>query len=497
MALTQTELEGKLLAAANSLRGPVDPADFKQYVFPLLFLKRLSDNWDVEHRAAVAVEGEDVPPELLPDYHRFALLPYDCHWRDLRRHTENVGVALRNILDRVEQANPDRLAGIFGEVAWANKERLPEHALLNLISIFDGIPLDPETVPHDMLGAAYEYLLREFAEASGKKAGEFFTPRAVVRLLTRLLGPQPGESIYDPACGSGGLLVEAVNEVKEAGGNPLTLRLYGQEVNLTTAAIARMNLIMHNREDFDVLRGDTLRDPKFRDKKGALSQFDLVIANPPFSLKNWGAEGWPKDKFKRSACGVPPAGNGDWAWIQHMIASMRAKTGRVAVVMPHGALSRGGQEAAIRQCVVQSEQLAAVVGLPPNLFYSTTIPACVLVFRAERPKAHKDHVLFVDASSSFTRTRNRNVLHDDDVDRIVTLADSNGGATDGGAEARLVPIGEIKEHDWDLSVGRYLISAAADAQDLDVALAELVAARETLAQAEAAFDQLMRDAGLE
>jgi type I restriction enzyme M protein len=404
VGLTRQELESRLLAAADSLRGPVDPTDFKACVFPLLFFKRLSDAWDAEHAAAVADYGDSVPPEALPDYHRFALPP-ECHWRDLRRVGENVGHALQLILDHIQEANPRTLAGIFGEVAWANKERLPEPNLLNLVDVFDRTALGPADVPGDVLGDAYEYLLRYFADASGKKAGEFFTPRAVVRLLTRLLDPQPGESIYDPACGSGGMLVEAIGEVRDAGADARTLRLFGQEVNLTTAAIARMILFLHDIEEFTVVRGDTLRDPKYVDARGGLRRFDVVISNPPFSLKKWGAETWANDPHGRAFCGVPPAGNGDYAWIEHMLSSVASSAGRVGVVMPNGALFRGGQEGAIRECLVGSDLLDAVVGLPPNLFYSTSIPACLLIFRTTEAKRHRGKVLFVDASERFTKGR--------------------------------------------------------------------------------------------
>ena len=253
--ITQQELESRLWAAANSLRGPVDPSDFKAYIFPLLFFKRISDGWDEEHARALADFGGDETLAALPENHRFQI-PEGCHWRDLRRVHENVGVALQRMLDRIEEANPETLAGIFGDVAWGNKEKLPEHALLNLIEAFDSLDLSPSTVGHDVLGNAYEYLLKQFADESGKKAGEFFTPRSVVRLLTRILDPQPSETIYDPACGSGGMLVEAVNEMLEAGGSIAQLRLFGQEVNLTTAAIARMNLFLHDIED--------VRDPPRR-----------------------------------------------------------------------------------------------------------------------------------------------------------------------------------------------------------------------------------------
>ncbi len=365
---SQQELESRLWEAANSLRGPVDPADFKAYVFPLLFFKWVSDTWDMEHEQAVADFGDGLGAAEEADYHRFDV-PDGCHWNDLRATTTNVGVKLQNILGRLEEANPAKLAGIFGDVAWANKERLPEPALLNLIDTFDGLTLNPEAVPTDLLGAAYEYLLKQFADESGKKAGEFFTPRAVVNLLIHLLDPQPGERIYDPAVGSGGMLVETISAVRDKGGDPRTLRLYGQEVNLTTAAIARMNLYLHAIEDFQVLRGDTLRDPKFRTGSGDIERFDVVVANPPFSLKMWGADTWVSDP--RAVCGIPPASKGDYAWVQHMVASMQEGTGRVGVVMPHGALFRGGVELKIRQCLVEKGLLQAVIGLPPNLFYST------------------------------------------------------------------------------------------------------------------------------
>jgi len=306
-------------------------------------------------------------------------------------------------------------------------------------------------VPHDLLGAVYEYLLRQFADESGKKAGEFFTPRAVVRLLVKLLGPQPGETIHDPACGSGGMLVETIGEVREHGGEVRTPRLCGQEVNLTTSAIARMNLYLHDIEDFRILRGVTLRDPKFRDRHGALSQFDVVIANPPFSLKNWGAEEWVADP--RAFCGVPPKNSADLAWVQHMVASMKPGTGRVGVVMPHGVLFRGGAEGAIRQCLVEIDLLDAVIGLPSNLFYSTSIPACLLIFRATKPAERQGKVLFVDGSPRFTKGRNQNQMSDDDIAAIV--AGRHGEGLDGGGvQARLVDHSEIKENGWDLNLGR-------------------------------------------
>jgi len=492
-ALTQQELESRLWAAANSLRGPVDAADFKAYIFPLLFFKRVCDAWDEEFEQAASDYDDLLDDEIEADYHRF-VVPEGCHWDNLRRLSENVGVGLQRMLQRIEQANPETLAGVFGDVQWGNKEKLPETALLNLIDAFGSLDLSPSRVGNDVLGAAYEYLLKQFADSSGAKAGEFFTPRAVVRLLTRILEPQPTDSVYDPACGSGGMLVEAGNEVIEAGGSLRQMRFYAQEVNLTTAAIARMNLYLHDIEDAKVLRGDTLRDPKFRDAKGRLERFDVVIANPPFSLKNWGADTWASDPWGRASCGVPPAGSGDFAWVQHMVTSMRPESGRLGVVMPHGVLFRGGAEGAIRQCLITHDQLEAVIGLPANLFYSTTIPACLLIFRATKPPGRKGAVLFVDGSARFAKGRNQNQMGTEDVEAIVATYRSGDG-TKLGVPTRLVGHAEIKENGWDLNIGRYLKTAAAETADVPTALTTLREAQAKMRDAEAKLDERLKAAG--
>jgi len=489
-ALTQQELESRLWAAANSLRGPVDPADFKSYVFPLLFFKWVSDTWDLEHAAAEAGFGAELTPEIEADFHRFAV-PRGCHWPDLQKVSTNVGVALQKILDRLAEANPQTLAGIFGDVAWGNKERLPEPALLSLIDAFDRMTLNRTVVHNDMLGAAYEYLLRQFADESGKKAGEFFTPRAVVRLLIRILSPQPGESVYDPACGSGGMLVETINEVREAGLDTRTLRLYGQEVNLTTAAIARMNLFLHDLEDFRIVRGDTLRDPRFLERSG-IRKFDLVVANPPFSLKNWGADSWVDDPYRRAFCGVPPTGTADLAWVQHMVASMRSDTGRVGVVMPHGVLFRGGSEKSIRQCLIELDLLEAVIGLPPNLFYSTAIPACLLIFRAAKPTEQRGTVVFVDGSSSFGKGRSQNRMSDGDIEAILA---AYRGHSSKDIQVRVVGHGEIKDGSWDLSIGRYLKTTSVQTTTVEEAHRKLAEAQAALRDAEARLNERLKAAG--
>lgn len=495
MTITQQELESRLWDAANALRGPVDPADFKTYVFPMLFWKWISDTWVYEHDTALDEYGDDLDDEIEADFHRFEM-PQGTLWSETTTKIKNLGAEIAKTFQRIEKANPRSLAGVFGDASWGNKERLPESALLGLINAFNRIRLDPTTVSHDLLGAGYEYLLKNFADESGKKAGEFFTPREVVNLLVGILEPQPGESVYDPACGSGGMLVATINQLRDAGMDHRTLRLYGQEINLTTSSIARMNLFLHEIEDFEIKRGDTLRAPAFKDTSGSVRRFDAVIANPPFSLANWGADRWASDP--RAICGVPPAKNGDFAFIQHMVSSMKPGTGRVGVVMPHGALFRGGAEARIRQCLVEKDLLEAVIGLPPNLFYSTQIPACLLIFRDQKTAERRGHVLFVDGSARFGTGKKQNVMSETDVDVLIRAyragRDPHGA---GGANVRLVSIDEIEKSGFDLNIGRYIKVAAEEAADLGTVLVAYADARQHRIDIEAIMFNRLAAAGID
>jgi type I restriction enzyme M protein len=491
---TQQDIESWLWESANILRGPVDPANLRDFVFPLLFLKRLSDTWDEEQEKAIKKFGKDIDDETAADFHAFQI-PKGCHWADLRRAAENHGVLIQNIMQKIEEANPNQLAQIFGNAPWADHNKMPPERLEKLVSHFSQRDLSPSKVSNDLLGGGYEYLLKRFSDESSTSAGQFFTPRAVVHLLVRILGPQPKDAIYDPTCGSAGMLIEAAAEVKQSGGSVRQMRFYGQEVNQTSAAIGRMNLFIHEVEDAQIRREDTLNNPKFVNAKGKLEQFDLVLANPPFSLKDWGADKWVTDPHKRAIGGVPPKNNGDYAWIQHMLASMKPETGRVGVVMPNGVLFRSGAEGAIRKHLIESDLLECVIGLAPNLFYGASIPACLMFFRTTKEKQRKGHVLFIDASKRFSKSKAQNFLTEADVEDIFVVYQTMGKSVKEKISARLVPHNEIEENSWDLNIGRYLKADSAEVVDVQDALASFDQARTELAAAEKALLAKLKAAG--
>jgi type I restriction enzyme M protein len=450
---TLNQLESHLWEAANILRGPVDAADFKTYVFPLLFFKRISDVHDEERRAALKVYEGDEEAAQFPENYRFQV-PEGCHWRDVREVATNVGQALQTALRGIEQANPQTLYSIFGDAQWTNKERLPDALLRDLMEHFSRLPLGNFAAEADILGQAYEYLIKKFADATNKKAGEFYTPRSVVRLMVNILDPREGESIYDPACGTGGMLMEAIHHVRETRGDVRSLwgKLFGQEKNLTTAAIARMNLFLHGAADFQVIRGDTLRNPAFF-LGDNLATFDCVIANPPFSLKKWGEDIWSSDPFGRNFAGLPPDKSGDYAWVQHMMKSMAPKTGRMAVVLPHGALFRSRKEGAVRKKLLGMDLLEAVIGLGPNLFYGAGLAACIMVFRQTKPKDRKNKVLIIDASKELKVGRAQNELLPEHVNRIHGWYQE---FKDVESVARVVPLEEIAANDHNLNISLYI-----------------------------------------
>ena len=487
--LTLQDLKSDLWNCAQILRGSaIDRTDWKGYVLPLLFFKRISDVWDEETAAARETYG-DVDLDLFPELHRFTL-PDGCHWRDVRETPANVGAALAHAMRAIERANPDTLARVFGAADWGNREMLGDELLKDLIEGLSGVPLGNRAVGSDILGDAYEYLIGRFADITRrKKAGEFYTPRSVVRMMVELLDPREGESIYDPACGTGGMLLGAIEHVERAGGDPRTFfgHIFGEEKNLTTSSIARMNLVLHGVEDFRIEQNDTLRRPAFTDPTGALATFDCVIANPPFSLKAWGREVWEADPWGRAAFGLPPASYGDYAWVQQMVASMAADTGRMAVVLPQGTLFRKGAEGRIRRALLEQDLIEAVIGLAPNIFYGTGLAPAVVTLRRTKRRGRRGKVVVIDASSLFRKGRAQNFLDPAHAEQIVEWVRRFRDVKD---RASVVSTAAIEREDWTLNISRYVLPPIGE----DVPpLPEAVAAfKQALAEARAAEDRLRR-----
>lgn len=484
---TLSQLEQYLSKAAWILKGPVDASDFKAYIFPLLFFKRISDVYDEEFKVALNESSGDMEYASLPEFHRFEI-PEGCHWKDVRETSTNVGLKLEKALRGIEQANQEFLYGIFGDAQWSNKDKLSDRLLVDLIEHFSQHTLGRENVAPDMLGNAYEYLIKHFADLTNKKAGEFYTPRSVVHLMGLILDPHEGESIYDPACGTGGMLLECVDHLKENKEDYRTLKLYGQEKNLTSSSIARMNMFLHGIEDFEILRDDTLRNPAFFEADG-LKTFDCVIANPPFSLKDWGAENWADDPYGRNIAGVPPKGNGDMAWVQHMVKSMNS-TGSMTVVLPHGALFRKGAEGKIRKALLELDLLEAVIGLGPNVFYGTQLAACVMVFKQNKTPDKKQKVLFINASDQVRVGRAQNFLEPEHVKRIHSWYTDY---VDVENYVKIASIDDLIENEYNLNIPLYVEKIIEDnLPSVEEALSDLKVAWQDSLDAEDKFKNILR-----
>lgn len=485
--LTQNKLEQYLSKAAWILKGPVDASDFKVYIFPLLFFKRISDVYDEEFQFALEESDGDMDYASLPEFHRF-IIPEGCHWKEVRETTSNIGLAIEQALRGIEQNNQEYLYGIFGDAQWSNKNKLSDRLLIDLIEHFSQYNLSNSNVEADMLGNAYEYLIKHFADLTNKKAGEFYTPRSVVHLLGLILDSKEGESVYDPACGTGGMLLECVDHIKENSGDYRTLKLYGQEKNLTSSSIARMNMFLHGMEDFRIVREDTLRNPAFFDSDG-LQKFDCVIANPPFSLKDWGAENWITDPYGRNIAGVPPKGNGDMAWVQHMISSLNDK-GRMTVVLPHGVLFRKASEQKIRQALLEIDLLEAVIGLGPNIFYGTQLAACILVFKKQKDKNKKNKILFIDASDQIRVGRAQNFLEKENVQQIYEWYSS---FEDVDNFVKAVDMKQIIDNDYNLNIPLYIEKIIEDnLPSVEEAMIQLKEAWKESQKAEEKFKKILK-----
>lgn len=470
--LTQQQLESYLWGAATLLRGVIDAGDYKQFIFPLMFLKRLSDVYDEESARALADSEGDTEFAAFAENHRFQI-PVGSHWTDLRAVGSSVGTAIQKAMREIETSNQDRLFGIFGDAQWTNKERLPDATLKDLIEHFSTQTLSLENVPEDEFGQAYEYLIKKFADDSGHTAAEFYTNRTLVHLMTLMLDPQPGESIYDPTCGTGGMLLSAVVELRRRGQEWRTLKLFGQERNLMTSAIARMNLFLHGIEDFQIERDDTLSRPRLMEA-GRLRQFDVVLANPPYSIKQWDRTAWESDPYGRNTLGTPPQGRADYAFWQHILASMKPESGRCAILFPHGVLFRD-EEQAMRKKLIEADLIECVLGLGPNLFYNSPMEACVVICRTRKPADRKGKILFINAIKEVTRERARSFLEERHIQNILAAYQS---FTDIDGFAAVATTDAIAANGRNLSIPLYVRGAADEPTSRAAALADALDAWE-------------------
>lgn len=449
MRITQKILEAYLWGSANILRGIMDAGDYKQYIFPLLFLKRISDVFDEEYNEALEESGNDKEFANFSENHRFQI-PEECHWSELRKRTINLGHYIQKSMRGIEKNNPETLSGIFGDVQWTNKKRFSDRILKNLIEHFSSQKLSLENVPEDLLGNGYEYLIKQFANDSGHNAQEFYTNRTLVKLMTLILDPQPNESIYDPTCGSGGMLLIAALHTKKTRKEFRNLKLYGQEINHITSSIAKMNLFLHGIEDFHIMRGDTLSNPAFIEG-GKLKKFDIILANPPYSIKSWNQELWKNDQWGRNIYGIPPQGRADYAFFQHILISLKKDTGRCAILFPHGVLFRK-EEYIIRKKIIESDLIECVLGLGPKLFYNASMEACVIFCRTKKPKEKIGKIMFINAVNEVTKIKSQNFIENKQIEKIKRSYNSDNILH----FSKLVNITEIRKNDYDLNINNYI-----------------------------------------
>lgn len=463
--ITIDELEKYLWGAAVDLRGQIDAAAYKDYIFPLVFFKRICDVRDEEYEKYKAEGGEDYAEMMMEE--STIKIPEGAHWQDVFNTTENIGQKLVDVFRMIEHANPAKdidgrlvggLEGIFGDKSiWTNKNKMPDSIIRNLLNNFNKLTLSLAACPADEMGTGYEYLIGQFADDAGHTAQEFYTNRTVVELMAEILQLKPHESIYDPTCGSGGMLIKSLAYLKDKGEEWRDVKVYGQEINSGTASIARMNLYLHGIHDFSIVNADTLGNPAFI-KNGKVQQFDVVLANPPYSISTWNREKFEHDRYGRCFLGVPPQDCADYAFIQHILASLDEQSGRCAILLPHGILFRNFEKD-MRADLVKSDLIEAVIGIGPNLFYNSPMEACILVCNKNKPADRKNVIVFINAIKEITRKNGESYLEPAHIEKIAKAFRSK---TDIELFSRVVDLEEIEAYKYDLSVQKYVFIPDSD-----------------------------------
>ena len=453
------EMKTFLWGAATRLRGQIDAAGYKEYIFPLLFFKRISDVYDEQYKGFLMEGGEEYAGMQAEDL--VIKIPAGAHWDDVRAVTENVGQKLVEAFIAIEQANPGEevdgrivggLEGIFGpKDGWTNKSKMPDSIITSLIEDFSRYDLSMASCPADEMGQAYEYLVGKFADDAGNTAQEFYTNRTVVTLMAEILQPKPDESIYDPTCGSGGMLIKCLNYLRDKGQPWQGVKVFGQEINALTASIARMNLYLNGVEDFSIVREDTLSHPAFVDGS-RLRKFDIVLANPPYSIKQWNRDAFAHDRWGRNMFGTPPQGRADYAFIQHIIASLDDNTGRCAILLPHGILGRL-EEQEIREGLLQTDLVDCVIGIGKNLFYNSPMEACIMICRSHKEQKSRNNILFINAKHLVTRKNAESYLEPEHIAKIASCYHSRVAIP---GFSNIVSLDEVRSNRCYLSIGLYV-----------------------------------------
>ncbi|WP_125141116.1 N-6 DNA methylase [Clostridium transplantifaecale] len=475
------QLFAHLYEACNILRGPINQDEFKDYVTPILFLKRVSDVYDEETQKALDESGGDEEYASFDENHSF-VIPKECHWIDIRNAGKDVGKMIVKAMNGIERANPETLSGVFSsfdDVTWTDKTKLTDERLKNLIEHMSKLKVGNKNYNADVMGDAYEYLIKKFADLSKKNAGEYYTPRTIVKLMVMLMDPKPGDTVYDPACGTGGMLIEAIRHIDD---RQMTYgRIYGQENNLSTSAIARMNLFLHGASDFKIAQGDTLRNPKFIEHN-QLKQFNCVLANPPFGQEKWGASGFESDKYGRNIWGCPSDSNADYAWLQHMVKSMKPMEGKAAVVLPQGVLFHSGKEGDIREQLIKSDMIEAVVALAGGVFYGTGVSACIIFLNNHKKSEHRGKVCLIDATNIYTPKRAQNVMEDKDIQAVFELYQAY---EDKAEKCKIATIKDLDAAGNTLAVNTYIEKKKQEAVPPELIRMEYINAVENVKKAEA------------